>query len=119
MSKFEDLIESLLVEADPQQVAKTILQQLGGNRMIAMTGAKNLASGTDKEGRPYLMFKIGSGAKSGINHIKIALNGRDLYDIDFGKIRGYDFKVLKSFDNIYADQLKDIIEQETGMYLSL
>ena len=39
---------------ESQQVAKTILQQLGGNKFIAMTGAKNFGSSKNS-----LQFKIG------------------------------------------------------------
>ena len=55
--------------------AATILKQIGGNRFIAMTGAKDLGS-TNKS----LQFKIGRNSK-GINHVRIAHNAKDLYDI--------------------------------------
>ena len=56
---------------DPKQ----LLQQLGGNRFIAMTGAKNLAFDKAKN---TLHMKIGRNAK-GVNHLRIKLTGADLY----------------------------------------
>lgn len=66
-------------------VAKTILEQLGGNKFRVMTGAKNLV-GTDNS----LSFRLpGSGfCKQGINSVKITLNGSDLYDVRYMRVRG-------------------------------
>ena len=73
-------------KAQEESVAKIILQQLGGNKFVAMTGARNLLNVGNG-----LSFKIpGSGgfAKNGINYIKVTLNGLDTYDMEFGRIRG-------------------------------
>ena len=43
-----------------------ILQQLGGNRFVAMTGAKNLGTSNKKD----LSFSIGRNAKS-VTHVHI------------------------------------------------
>ncbi len=51
------------------QVAQTILQQLGGRRFMAMTGARAMAA--HKDG---LSFKLPSNfARHGINYVKITL----------------------------------------------
>lgn len=93
-------------------IARTILQQLGGaSRLKAMTGAYNFID-TGKG----LSFRI-KNAKA--NYIKITLNSLDLYNLEIGRIRGVDYKVVAEQNNIYADQLKGIIERVTGMYLSL
>jgi hypothetical protein len=93
-------------------IARTILQQLGGaNRLRAMTGAYNFID-TGKG----LSFRI-KNAKA--NYIKITLNSLDLYNLEIGRIRGVDYKVVAEQNNIYADQLKGMIERVTGMYLSL
>jgi len=124
MSKVERMINSLLTvesiseASNSNQVAKIILKQIGGNKALVMTGAKNLVSGENENGDPYLAFKIGRNS-SGINYIKIALTSLDLYDVEFGRMSGMNYKVVKAFDRIYADQLVEIIEQTTGMYLSL
>ena len=65
--KKKDVNEARL---DPKQ----LLQQLGGNRFIAMTGAKNLAFDKAKN---TLHMKIGRNAK-GVSHLRIKLTGADL-----------------------------------------
>ena len=87
-----------------------ILQQLGGRMFIAMTGAKLMCDGDYK-----LIAKI-KGSKK-VNHIEISLNGKDLYDIRFCKIRSLDLVTDYTMNDIYCDQLVDIIEKETGLFL--
>ena len=102
------------IKQDEQLVAKTILQQLGGNRFIAMTGAKNLASSKDS-----LTFKISSRNKSKATHIKIILNCRDTYDMEFIQCRKYEVKLLKKLGSIYAEDLRRIFTLETGLNIKL
>jgi len=67
--------------------AQQILSQLGGNRFIAMTGAKMFT-----QDQNALNFRLPANfANQGINHVRIELNGNDLYDIRFGKVRGLNF----------------------------
>ena len=96
-----------------ENVASTILKQLGGNKFLAMTGAKNLASGPN-----FLSFKLPK-AKGGINHVKITLTNKDLYDIDFGSFRGVKYVVKKSVDDVFAENLPSVFTQYTGLYTSL
>lgn len=100
------------VLSEGMQVANTIKKQLG-NKALVMIGAKNLAGG-DK----YLSFRIGRNSK-GVNYVKITLTSMDLYDVEFGAIRGTNYKVKKEVKGIYADQLHKAIEDNTGMYTSL
>jgi len=94
------------------QVAQTIMQQLGGmNKVIAMTGAYNFA--TDGKN---VSFRI---KNKKINHIKITLNGRDLYDVEFGRLWGSKFTVVSEYNDVYFDQLIPLFEENTGMYLKL
>ena len=95
------------------RVAKTILQQLGGNKFIAMTGAKNLGS-TNKS----LQFKIGRNSKS-ISHVIITLKSSDLYEMEFIRIRGVKRTVVKKVKGVYADQLQTMFTKYTGMNTKL
>ena len=61
-------------------VAKTILEQLGGNKFRVMTGAKNFMGFTDG-----LVMKIGRNS-SNSNYLKITLNSMDTYDMEFAKV---------------------------------
>lgn len=92
---------------------KVIIQQLGGNQFIAMTGAKQFSF--DKQ-RQVLGFKIGSGAKNKINYIEIELTGRDTYDIHFFKRGRYDVTPIDSVYDVYADMLQTTFTQYTGFY---
>ena len=96
---------------DPKQ----LLQQLGGNKFIMMTGAKNLA--VDKA-KNTLHMKIGRNAK-GVNHLRIKLTGADLYDMEFLQVRAGKVKVKAKVKGIYADQLQKMFTKHTGMYTSL
>ena len=93
---------------DKIQASET-LNQLGGKRFIAMTGAKNFALGPLGIG-----FKIGKNCKS-INYIRIKLNGLDLYDIEFIRIRKSNLKVINKLTNIYNDQLQGVFTNYTGL----
>jgi len=94
-------------------VAKEILRQLGGNKFIAMTGAKNFGVTENS-----LNFKIGKNSSSA-NWVKVVLNGKDLYDVSFFQIRRHKIKTLKTYNDIYNDQLRDIFTDFTGLYTSL
>ena len=96
------------------QIAKTILSQLGGNRFIAMTGAKRFEY--DSKGSVVtLQFKIGRNAKQ-VNIVRINyIKGKDLYEMNFYK----GAKLLKKVSNVYADQLQKIFTKHTGMYTRL
>ena len=97
-----------------QSQAKTLLRQLGGNKFIVMTGAKQMSIGKDG-----LMMKIGRNSKS-ITHVAIDLDrGKDLYTMKFIRVRKGIPKVVKKYDSIYADNLNNIFEKETGLYTRL
>jgi len=93
-------------------IAKEILKQLGGNKFIAMTGAKNLVAHADG-----LSFRVGRNAKA-VNYCKITLNTMDEYDCEFGAIRGTTYKV-KSSCKAFCDTLQGAFESNTGLYTKL
>lgn len=100
-------------------VAQTILEQLGGNRFIAMTGAKLFINLNDPGTRGGLQFNIGRGATNGANRVVITLNAADLYDVRFYSVRALKFKPLQSFSGVYADKLRAVFTQATGLETSL
>lgn len=105
-----------LTTEQAEQIAYTILQQMGGDgRLHAMVGATVLAF--EKDGS--LTFRFKSCRKA--NFVKITLNGLDLYDMTFMKIHSktYEVKEVKTFENLYSDNLKETFEAFTGLYLSL
>ena len=96
-------------------VAQTILQQLGGNRFIAMTGAKNLTVGDYGNG---LGFKIGRNAGR-VSHVQIHLDASDTYTVKFLAVRKFAVREIESASFVYADQLRPMFERVTGMATSL
>jgi hypothetical protein len=101
---------------EAKMIAETTLQQLGGaGRLTAMIGAKHF--GYDKNGTLTFQFKMCKKA----NGVRIELNGKDLYDVTFTKFnaRTYEVKEVHKFEDVYADQLKEVFESFTGLYLSL
>jgi len=97
-------------------IANTILAQLGGNKFIAMTGAKNLIGGAN-----YLSLQMPTTriARNGINCLRVTLTPADDYKVEFIKIRGMNIKTVSEFDGIYADMLRDLFTRETGLETSL
>lgn len=95
--------------------ASTVLGQLGGNKFIAMTGAKDFMKDDDKR---MIAFKIGRNSKT-VNYVKITLNGKDLYDMDFIRIRGANMKVVSTAKDVYFDKLQGMFTEHTGMYTHL
>lgn len=96
-------------------IAKTILAQLGNNRFVAMTGAKNFIDYGNGLG-----FKLpANSTKNRISHVKIILNGMDTYDIEFLKIRKFEVITVAAASDVYAENLHDVFEEHTGLYTTL
>ena len=95
------------------EVAQTIIEQLGGQgKLIAMIGANGLGTnGND------LVFKFKCSRVA--NYVKIKLNSLDLYDIEFGKIKKFNYDIVETFEGVYADMLVDIFESTCKVNLSL
>lgn len=107
-------------------IATTILDQLGGNRFLVMTGCKNLVD-------------LGNGIRMTIpknagkaNRLDIILDkASDSYTMRFYnykpmKVNNKTFAVtdektveISTRDDVYCDQLQAIFTSETGMYTHL
>jgi uncharacterized protein YfaS (alpha-2-macroglobulin family) len=106
-------------------IANEILRQLGGNKFTVMTGSKNYLA--DKNSLRMKLTKNISRA----THLKITLNGKDLYDLEFTRVipdrlnhKTYTWtpgstEEVKVFNDIYCDQLQNIFTSITGMYTHL
>lgn len=93
--------------------AQETLRQLGGQRFIRMTGAHSFAKGNDS-----ISFRIPR-AKDGINAVKITLNSKDLYDMEFFMIRTPKIFPKGRITDIYNDQLQMVFTEKTGLYTTL
>jgi hypothetical protein len=110
-AKQASLAKTLRTFADGGVIASNIIMQLGGfSRLQIMLGAYNFV---DRQNG--LSFKI---KNPKANYIKITLNAKDLYDIEIGRIRGNTYKVVYSQEDVYAVDLRKIIEKHTGMYMA-
>jgi len=97
---------------DRMEIAKTILMQMGGTgRLNTMVGANNYISHGDG-----VSFRF-KGSKHS-NYLKVTLNVLDTYDMEFGKVWGTKYTVKKEYDGVFFDQLKELFEKTTGLYLT-
>lgn len=95
-------------------ISKTILAQLGGNKFVAMTGAKSFVGSENS-----LTFRIGRN-KTRCNYVQVIYNfGKDLYEVRFGYVSVKGLKEYQKYDEVYADQLTEIFEGYTGLYTRL
>lgn len=100
-----------------KQIADTILAQLGGQRFIVMTGAKNFtydAAGT-------LSFHLPRGfARNKANLVRIAYDaGADLYTLTFSKFFKLNVTEVSTHERLYADMLREVFTRETGLDTNL
>lgn len=100
-----------------QQIAATIRRQInqsaGNPLFLGCAGAKNFVFLRDESIinpgeciRGGLMFRAtcSPGAK-----VIIELTGADTYNVQIGRVRGADYKVLAQHEGIYCDQLAEVI----------
>jgi hypothetical protein len=112
---------------------KTIAEQIGGNKFLVMTGSKFQYFGYDELGYVYLMIKLTKNT-SKAQYLKIQLNGLDLYDLTFSRIKKtqnpeykamgikiYDEEIVivKEYKDVYADMLQEIFTSVTGLLTKL
>lgn len=89
------------------------LNQMGGiSRLQTMIGAYNFS----KDGES-VSFKFKSCEKA--NACVIILEPSDTYTVKFYKQSGYECPMVESFDDVYCDQLIQVFEMFTGLFLSL
>ncbi len=101
------------------EIAKTIMDQFGGNMFKMMTGAKEMYALKETETQAGgVQFKIGKNSK-GINKVVVRLTWMDTYEVDFCKVRAGVTKTVVEAKEVYCDYLRPLFEDATGMYTSL
>ena len=96
---------------DRRTISRIILNQIGHGALF-MLGAKDHIledNGTS--------FRV-RGSKIA-NHVKVTLQPNDTYTVEFRKIHGYKCTLIKSFSDIYCDQITAIIGRTLGLATSL
>lgn len=102
-----------------KNTADKILEQLGGNRFVATSGARNINKIKNGLDAGFSFFIPG---QKGLlpNHIEITLTHNDTYDVNF-----YRFKLKKGLiglgvaKDVFAEQLVETIEKKTNLKLCL
>lgn len=100
-----------------QTVGRTILAQMGGaGRIRMMIGAKRFVTHPDG-----VSFKFPNRARSKANFVKVTLTPLDTYTVEFKRVSngraGLKVKDLAEFSDVYFDQLIELFEGQTGLYL--
>jgi hypothetical protein len=99
------------------EIATTILEQLGGRRFVAMTGARALTAC-----QSGLRMKLpGNLTRERINWVEVTLTPSDTYAVTFASERRprgkawAERKELHTFEDVYCDQLVELFEKVTGL----
>ena len=100
-------------------VAETILKQMGGaSRISMMIGVKQFLTEENA-----VSFKFKAGRKA--NYCRVELLSDDTYKMEIKKLSmsrktgEFKQKVIMETSGLYWDQLKDVFERNTGLYLSI
>ena len=89
-------------------VARNILDQLGGARFVAMTGARELVGSADS-----LTFKIGVNPKR-VSQVRVTLTSADLYSVTFFRIG----KAPQIESDVHCN-MPEVFSERTGLYTQL
>tara|TARA_Y100001970_G_C14154429_1_gene814680 strand:+ start:678 stop:1298 length:621 start_codon:yes stop_codon:yes gene_type:complete len=114
--KILDYVSSRTASASKRAnaIASTIVKQLGGGRKLQMfIGLKQLINYPNGVSLVFPKPKH----RGAVNKVKITLNGKDLYDMEFIRFNKNSSKVIKEFNDVYAEDLRDRFEEGTGLYI--
>jgi hypothetical protein len=96
-------------------IAQTILEQLGGNKFVTMTGATNLVASANS-----LTFTVPNTARR-TNKVVVKLDADDTYTMEFWYITKNATKVILRHEEhgVYASMVRDAFGAYTGLYTHL
>jgi hypothetical protein len=89
------------------ETVENIFRLIGGRKMLVMTGSKAVVIDDNT-----LAFSV---PRNNLIHIKYN-ESQDLFEMNFYKRNG---DIKKSITDLYADQLVEVFESETGLYTKL
>lgn len=90
----------------------------GYQHLKSMVGAYSfLHTATDDNEPDNISFRFKGSRKA--NWVRITLNERDLYDVEFCKMHAFKSVDVAKFENAFNEDLRDIFEDVTGLYLKL
>jgi hypothetical protein len=100
-----------------KQKIKVMIEQFCGSplRLVTMVGATHMVTSDE---RLTFGFKFKMCKKA--NYCELQYDyGKDLYNMSFSKLTPKGHKQVKEFKGIFCDQLTDLFEDFTDLYLSL
>jgi len=97
-----------------QEIARTILAQLGGKRFCVMTGARDFIAIEDG-----LFFSLPRLPGVKINRVRIRLTPSDTYTVEFLRLYGTKMTTVSEVSDVYCDTLAATFEHATGLATSL
>ena len=90
------------------QIIYKQIQSLDPMFFMAVAAKQYLATKTG------LRFKVGRNPKLSHVIVSIDLNGKDYYDVTFGRVRKSQYKIINRVTDIGWEQLADILNGEIG-----
>lgn len=102
-------------------IPQITLQQLGGARFRAMTGAKDFAALTDGRTLRFRLPGKSGFVSQGINHVEIRLDESDTYTIKFYRVKRKAGDLMPTIteiekrEDIYCDVLQEVFTRVTGL----
>lgn len=93
------------------QFAIDIMQQLGGNKFIAMTGSTNFVY--DEQSQSISMKLRRNASKA--QYLKILLTVMDVYTMQFISFTSGELVIVKECNNVYNDGLQSMFTSVTGL----
>jgi hypothetical protein len=96
-------------------IAPEVLQQLGGQKFLVMTGTKPQYF-DDKNNS--VMFRLIRN-KSKANYMKIKLDWTDTYTVEFIKANESKVEIVETRTGVYNDMLQELFTEVTGLYTKL
>ncbi|MGQ1934950.1 hypothetical protein [Ornithobacterium rhinotracheale] len=103
------------LENTAKVIASETLKQLGGNKFLAMTGARVQGYNAHDNGDIDLQLML----KSNISKVKILIikyvYALDTYEMIFYSFKNYELKEVAKFNDVYSDELQDKFTEVTGL----
>jgi hypothetical protein len=98
---------------------QAIIEQMGGRRIFAMAFSASMYCVS--EGKTAVTFTIAPALKRAAKmaYVRVTLDPNDTYTVEFIAARAGKTTVVESFEGVYCDMLKPLVEKTTGLYLSL
>ncbi|WP_255799814.1 hypothetical protein [Mycobacteroides abscessus] len=103
-------------------IAATILMQLAPGSTNGELAARQL----NKTIGAHSFLILGDGVSfqimrnpAKLTHVSFTLTPADTYRVRFGTLKGVDYTDRKVFDDVHVEQLREIFETTTGLFLTI